>query len=279
MLYSPADVLRWQGLMESSGDASPENLEAQSELLDHMQRYARNLACRHKQLVEYFGQPWTGDDCRACDVCLGEVKGMAGSTEIAQKIISCVARVGQRFGVGHVVQVLRGSTNEQVARQGHEQLSTHGLLRELPEKTVQSFVYQLVDHGHLERSGGDRPVLTLTETSVGVLRGERTVELREPPTSRSRARSQSDTASWEGVDRSLFEHLRDLRRRIAAERGGPAYIVFDDRTLRSLATLKPTTIDAMRHVHGVGEKKLADYGETFVEAIAAYESNASAGID
>jgi ATP-dependent DNA helicase RecQ len=231
-----------------------------------------SLECRHRALSRYFGQDYARESCEACDVCLDEVQGMSNGTELAQKIISCVYRTGQRFGIGYTVQVLRGSDTDAVRQRGHDRISTFGLLRDIGEKPLTNLVYQVVEQGLLERSEGDRPVLGLNDSSVSVLRGQREVKLRDPGPGRVR-RAKGDIASWEGVDRELFERLRELRRTLAAERGVPAYVIFGDATLRELARQRPTTEAAMAAVHGIGQKKLVDPGPAFLEMIVEYEAS------
>ena len=236
-----------------------------------MQNLCTRLECRHRALSRYFGQAYEADDCGACDVCLGEVEGMPDSTATAQKILSCVARVDQRFGIGHVARVLRGAQSEQVGRWGHDRLSTFGLLSTMTERQVTNLVYQLIDQGLLERTESDRPVVSLNPRSLEVLRGARQVQLVDPGPGPGTVRpTRGAEASWEGVDRGLFEHLRALRRRLAAERNVPAYVIFGDATLRELARLRPASLEAMADVRGVGSKKLADLGPVFLEAIGSY---------
>jgi len=272
LLHSGEDVFRWRALIERAEPDEPldeQVLAARREFLWHMQNLASRLECRHRALCRYFGQAYEADNCGACDVCLGEVQGMSGSTVTAQQILSCVARVDQSFGVGHVVRVLRGAASEQVIRWGHDRLSTYGLLRDMSERKVTSLVYQLADQGLLERTEGDRPVVRLNQESVQVLRGERPVQLVDPEQGTVR-RARAADESWEGVDRGLFEHLRALRRRLAAERAVPAYVIFGDATLRELARARPTELGAMAGLRGVGAKKLADLGPVFTEAIRSY---------
>jgi ATP-dependent DNA helicase RecQ len=171
----------------------------------------------------------------------------------------------------HVVDVLRGADTERVRSLGHDTLSTHGLLSDLPKKEVTGIVFQLVDQGLLERTAGEYPRLVLNEASWAVLRGER--EVRLMPTARRKkvGRTKVELESWDGVDRDLFEDLRELRREIADARGVPAYVVFGDATLRELARHRPRTPEEMLEVHGVGEKKLADHGEAFLARIAGSE--------
>jgi ATP-dependent DNA helicase RecQ len=222
-------------------------------------------------LSEYFGQAYEPASCGACDTCLGESEDLVDRTMEARKILSCVARVGQRFGAGHVVDVLRGADTERVRSLGHHELTTHGLLADLPKTEVTNMVYQLVDQELLERTTGEYPILALNERSWEVLRGERTVAML--PTRRKKKKRAAPTTiereSWEGVDRGLFERLRALRTSLARERGVPPYVIFGDASLRDMAKKRPATPEELLGVHGVGEKKLADLGEAFLEVIAS----------
>ena len=272
LFYSAADFMRWESILTKSAENAEEPEEviaAQLELLRHMQGYCGTFGCRHRALSRYFGQPYESPNCGACDVCLGEVESMADSTTIAQKILSCVYRTGQRFGVGYVVDVLRGADTEQVRQRRHHKLSVYGLLDDMPAKALTNLVYQLVDQGLLARTPGDRPTLQLSEDSMPVLRGELEVQLVEPALATA-ARTTIAEDAWEGVDRGLFEILRDLRRRIAQERQVPAYVIFGDATLRELAKVRPASLQTMTGVRGIGERKLADLGPRFLEAITDY---------
>lgn len=275
MFYSAADVMRWESLILLSAEkiADPEArdaaIAAQLELLDHMKRLCNGAACRHRALSRYFGQDYDKPSCGACDVCLGEIESMRDSTVLAQKILSCVARVEQRFGVGHVVDVLQGANTEMIRKCGHDQLSTYGLLRDMPKKTLTNLIYQLIDQELLSRTPGDRPILQLNNASIEVLRSKRTVHLIDPSGGSVR-KTRVEAESWEGVDRGLFEKLRELRRSIALERGVPAFVIFGDASLRELARVRPSTLESLRRVRGIGDQKLADFGERFLQAIAAY---------
>ncbi len=277
LLYSAADYMRWTQLFlrsaEEAEDADAEAIvTAQSELLQHMQGLCSTLRCRHRALSNYFGQEYEAPDCKACDVCMGEVQGMDEATEISRKILSCVARLDlldQRRGVKHVVAVLRGANTEAIRSWRHDQLSTYGLLKEIAENVLTNLVFQLVDLGLIDRTGGEYPLLVLGKTAGAVLRGEAEVQLVDPRVGGS-AKPRAAEDSWEGVDRGLFERLRALRSEIARERSVPAYVVFGDASLRSMARIRPSTPQIFRTVHGVGEKKLADLGPQFIGAIVTY---------
>jgi ATP-dependent DNA helicase RecQ len=273
MFYSAADVIRWRNLMERSAQeaATPaEVLESGKQLLEEVRRFATVVRCRHAALSAYFGETYEGTNCGACDFCLAEVEGVADSTVLAQKVLSCVARVEQRFGIEHVVDVLIGASSERVRRWDHAKLSTYGILKELPRKTLTNLVYQLVDAGLLERTPGERPALKLNALSWEVMRGGRAVTLLQAKESKSK-RTRLEEASWRDVDEGLFESLRKLRREIAAERAVPAYVILHDATLRELASVKPTTVEGLRYIRGMGEKRRVDFGARLIECIRTHQ--------
>ena len=276
LLYSPADAMRWQSLIARSAAEAEDPAQviaAQSALIEEMRRYCTVPQCRHRMLSEHFGQSYPKSDCEACDVCLDEMEGMEEATEVAQKILSCVARVqrhgGTSFGVGHTVDVLLGAGTEAIRRRGHDQVSTYGLLKGTPKKTLTNWVYQLVDQGLLQRTIDDHPVLHLNEASLEVMRGQRNVQMIRAATKTAK-RTRAEASSWEGVDRGLFDHLRGVRHELAEERGVPAFVVFSDRTLRDMARLRPIDVLTMKRVHGVGDAKVAKFGLRFAGEIQSY---------
>lgn len=269
LLYSPRDTARWERLMrESAAEADdPEAVfHAGRGLLRELDLYANQRVCRHKQLVNYFGQDYPDEKCSACDVCLEELPDAHDETKLAQKILSCVARVEQRFGRAHVVDVLLGKKNAKIRSFGHNELSTHGLLRGMDRDTLMNVVDQLIGLGMLMQSESDRPLLKLTNRSLEVMRGEMPVELVLPKVRRVTTGAELES-SWQGVNRDLFEHLRSVRRRLAQERSVPPFVIFGDRTLREMARLRPTDEFQLSRIHGVGSKKLRDVGPIFLEAI------------
>jgi len=271
LLYSAADVLRWESLIEkSAGDAeaAPEIIAASRDLLDHVRRLCSGVHCRHRKLSEYFGQEYLKPTCEACDVCLNEVEGLADATVTAQKILSCVARAGEHFGAEHIIDVLLGANTDRIRRWHHEELSTYGLMKGTARPALTNMLYQLIDNGLLERTTDERPVLRLNDASREVLRGNRSVQLLQPKTKVKKTRF--DEKSWESVDAGLFETLRNLRRQLADERRVPAYVLFSDATLRDMARVRPGSPNALLGIRGVGERKLADLGERFLEIIETY---------
>lgn len=282
LLYSPADAIRLERLIERSAeeaaarraaDGAAEDgagiVEISKALLRQLQGLVGGARCRHRALSEYFGQAYAPASCGACDVCLNEIEGVTDGTVVAQKILSCVARAGEGFGVTHIVDILVGGDTERIRQRRHDQLSTYGLLKQESRKAVTNYVHQLLDQRLLDRTAGDRPVLKLTPDAWTVMRGQRTVQLVQPKAGPV-AKARFDQDSWEGVDRDLFESLRGLRRELADARGVPPYVIFSDATLRDLARLRPRSSVAFAGVRGVGEKKLADLGPIFLEHIERF---------
>jgi ATP-dependent DNA helicase RecQ len=270
LIVSAADFLKWRSMLEKNGELT----EARRALLRDMERYAAGVGCRHKHLVGHFGERYAKTECGACDVCLGELEPVDDAVTLARKILSCVARVGQRFGAAHVTNVLRGSTSEQVASRGHDRLSTFGLLRERSIDEVRGYIDQLLGRGFLRQTDDQYPVLALTGDGVALLKDAGAapdfalVRQRRPDPSRGSRKSKAETEGWEGVDRDLFERLRALRLQVARQRGVPPYVIFHDTTLRELARQKPTTLDALRHVYGVGVRKAEDLGPAVLDVLA-----------
>src|SRR5262245_33710556 len=268
LVYSGADFVRWRQMLEANGEWS-DNTRL---LLRDLERYAAGTRCRHRSLVEYFGQPYDRHDCGACDWCLKELDRVADSVTMARKILSCVARVKQTWGMTHVTDVLVGRPTEKVVAAGHNGLSTFGLLKDEPPAAIRGYIDQLVGDGLLAREGEPYPVLRLTTPGTALLRGDGTCVLyREvAPPSRKRSRSTlRDSFSKPGAS-ELFDRLRDVRLRIARERGVPPYVIFHDTTLRDMAERRPKTFDDLHEVYGVGAKKAADFGDAFLDAIRTF---------
>jgi ATP-dependent DNA helicase RecQ len=226
--------------------------------------------------VEYFGEAYGDEGCDACDYCLGELDHLEEVDEpviLGQKILSCVLRLRQSFGVTHVVDVLRGSEAEKVTSRGHHALSTWGLLADAPVRQVRSWIEQLLDQGYLEQTGDRYPVLAVTAAGRRLLKGDAVPRLFREPKSRKATRrtAKVEAESWEGVDRELFEALRSLRLEVARERSVPPYVIFHDSMLRDMARVKPRNRAELLEVYGVGEKKAADLGPQFLAVIAEHE--------
>lgn len=269
LLHSGSDYLLWRRMIDQSESTAQEGA---LQALQTMANFCQGADCRHRTIVRHFGQDLRHDECGACDVCLGELDLISDARVTGQKILSCVVRLEQRYGADYTAKVLSGSSEERIVKAGHDGLSTWGLLSDESIRTIRDWTEQLVGQGYLEKVG-DYHVLNLTAEGWQLLRGEATPRLLKPTRKSLGRRAQTGTGEeihaddWENVDRGLFETLRKLRRELASQRGVPAYIVFGDRALRDMARQQPTTLGAFCQVSGVGEKKLAEYGEVFVECI------------
>jgi ATP-dependent DNA helicase RecQ len=281
LLHSGADLMTWKAILEKNAQesgADPSFLPNVFRHLDDIDRFCRGVVCRHRALVGYFGQDYEGEGCGACDLCLGDTQPLEDSLVVAQKILSCVARVRERFGIGHVINVLRGKEDDRVLKFNHDQLSTFGLLRDRREVDIRDWIYQLLSLKVLVqnevqlRTGDTVQVLGLNPASWEVMKGQRDVRLLQLVRRKKGVveRSKAEVASWEGVERGLFEELRLLRRKLAEARAVQPYMIFSDHTLRDLARVRPSTPERMHLVYGVGEAKLRDFGQPFLDLIAAY---------
>ncbi len=266
LFFSERDVRTWEFLIEQSEAAS--HREASLQALAAMEAVCIGRQCRHVSIRRHFGEQPDKDNCGACDVCLQETDTVPDSQETACRILSGVFRQGQNFGAAHTVLVLRGSRSRKVFAHGHERLSTWGILKDEPEHVVRGWIDQLVSEGCLERVG-EYGTLRITPAGWQVLRGQRGITLMRPRPERHRAPAGLNR---EGGDPELFERLRRLRRRLARERGVPPYVIFGDVTLKELALEQPDSQDRMLAIHGIGRKKMEQYGSLFLEAIRTWQA-------
>ncbi len=274
LLYGAGDYGTWKYIIEQS-DSDEARRIALSKLAD-ISAYASGVTCRHGAILEYFGQQLERENCNACDVCFGDLELADDGLVLAQKILSCVYRLEERYGGDHTAAVLIGSRDQRILAAGHDGLSTYGLLAEHPKRLVRDWIEQLVGQGCLERRG-EYNLLAITRRGWRVIRGEQTPRLLKPA-ERPRARAAA-ADSWDGVDRGLFETLRALRREIARQRGVPAYIVFGDAALRDMARRRPSGIERFLDVSGVGQSKARQYGERFVATIREHARSRGLELD
>jgi ATP-dependent DNA helicase RecQ len=269
LLYSGADFMTWKSMItETSTD--PAYVQSALRHLNDMDRYCSGAKCRHRALVEYFGQAFTAA-CNACDICLGETEEVEDALIVAQKIVSCVVRVRESFGVSHVVGVLRGEDTERIRERQHDQLSTYGLLKGHSRHDVREWVYQLIAQDYLLQTSDEYPVLRVGPRGREVLRGTADVKLRQPAVRKKdapAARVARTVVEDAPYDRDLFQRLRSWRREEAEERGVPPYVIFSDKTLRELARVRPTNLLELRGVYGIGDAKLEAFGKALIEKIA-----------
>lgn len=265
MTYGLEDVVTLRRLLaQSNAPEAVKRLEARK--LEALLGYCETARCRRQVLLAYFGET-LAEPCGNCDTCLAPVDTFDG-TVAAQKALSTVVRTGQRFGAGHVTDVLLGKLTPRVRSLGHHELSTFGIGGELSERAWRSVLRQLVAAGYLATDAEGYGTLKLTPRSTPLLKGQETLRLRRDPTA-AKAKAAVKGGQAAPADPALFERLRALRARLARAQGVPAYIVFDDKTLRTMTELRPRTLAELRRVPGVGEVKLARYGEAFLEVLRA----------
>ena len=277
MFYKPGDFMTWSRMLEQSD--SEQGKEGAQQALKAIADFCNGTRCRHVELAAYFGETLDVQDCGACDVCLDQLDLVDDPLILGQKIVSCVYRVDQRFGADYVAGVLTGSRDKRILQNGHDQVSTYGLLSEQSKRTIRDWTEQLISQNFLGRFG-EYNILQITETGRQLLKGELSPRLLKPREAKSKSTSSAKSlASWEGVDRDLFEKLKAMRTKHASKRQVPAYVVFSDASLRDMSKRRPSTLDGFRMVDGVGQKKVDDYGEEFLAAIVSHCESSSIETD
>jgi len=270
MTYGLADVVQQRRLIEMS-EADDTYKRLSTAKLDAMLGLAEAADCRRVRLLAYFGED--SSPCGNCDNCLSPPQ-VRDASDDAMKLLSCIFRCQQASGFGfaatHIVDVLRGKVTDKVTKFGHERLSTFGIGVDVAEAEWRLLLRQLVAQHVVEVDYERFNVLRLTETSRAVLRGERRIELRrQVAVARGRAKKAKAVAggAMDAGASTLFEKLRAWRGQIAKEHGVPAYVVFHDSTLQAIAQARPRSVDALRTIAGLGERKLANYGEQLLALI------------
>src|SRR5450759_3532714 len=267
MTYGLGDVASMRQMIDS-GDAPEERKRLERQKLDALLGYCESTACRHQTVLRYFGEEHPGN-CSECDNCLEPVDTW-DATQAAQMALSCVYRTGQRFGAGHLSDVLIGKATERVEKFNHQRLSTFGIGKELSAAQWSSVYRQLVASGLLESDIEAYGGLKLTEAARPILRGEQSVWLRRDadPIKRKVQRAERTTKAREPFaganDDHLWLALKAKRMELAREQGVPPYVIFHDSTLLEILNHRPATLEEMAQVSGVGQAKLARYGDAFL---------------
>ncbi len=273
LLFGYGDIAVARSLIENT--RNPERKRIELHKLNSMVSYAEALSCRRRILLGYFGDH-LADDCGNCDICLHPPQ-LVDVTQDARKALSCVYRVGQRFGMGHVIDVLRGSQKERLLEMGHHRLSTYGIGRDKSQQYWGSLLHHLVHNGFLEQDVGNYSILRLTDSARPILRGEQTLTMAAPRVRADAvsAKEKSKAGHGKGAETldaygALFETLRALRKRLADKAGVPPYVIFSDTSLAQMAAFRPTDTEAFQNIHGVGAHKLERYGPDFLEEIRRF---------
>ena len=270
LLFSAGDIAKQTHFLAEIADEHEQSVaRAQLRQIVH---YAENAGCRRAELLEYFGEKFPLDNCGACDNCL-EPRETYDGTVVAQKFLSCLYRIAQHgsfnVGLNHIIEVLTGADTEKIHRWGHDRLSTYGIGKELSRPAWAAIARELMRLGYVAVAEGEFATLELTPEGRELLRSRAAITLTKPmnlPKAKRVARREGDIA----CDEILFERLRVLRKQLADERKVPAYVVFGDATLRQMARDYPVRVAEMEGITGVGEKKRAEFGETFADAIADF---------
>ena len=268
LLFSASDVAKQLHFIDEKSESEARIARTQ---LQQMVHYAETRECRRVTLLRYFGEEYTKPSCEGCDNCLTPRETFDGTIP-AQKFLSCVHRIhaksGFGFGLNHIVDVLRGADTEAIRQRSHNELSTYGIGRELKRDAWQAIGRELLRLGLIECAPGKFATLSLTPAGRDALRHRTPITLTKQI--EVVARNQKARAGAIECDEALFEHLRDLRRKLADERNVPAYVIFSDVSLREMAKNYPTTETEFRRIPGVGEQKLKDFAEAFLSEIKNY---------
>ena len=282
LLYGAPDVVTARRLIDNNGNPDQQRIEIHK--LNAMVALAEAVTCRRQVLLNYFGDslpPSSPDSdkgegkaayhCGNCDVCLNPPETFDATVD-AQKALSCVYRVDQRFGIKHVIDVLRGADTDRIRSLGHNGLSTYGIGSDKTEPEWTSIIRQLIHHGYLEQDIANYSVLKLTPAARPLLRGETPLVLAKPRIKETAKKTKRPKAAAELApgDETLFNELRTLRKELADAEGKPPYIVFGDATLVQMAREKPQTEQDLLTITGVGQHKLEKYGNDFLNAITEY---------
>lgn len=261
LFYDPADMAWLRRCLDEKPAGMLQDIERHK--LNAMNAFAEAQTCRRLVLLNYFGEN-KQQPCGNCDVCLDPPKQYDGLLD-AQKALSCVYRVGQRFGMGYVAEVLRGANNVRIREFGHDKLPVYGIGKEHSQEHWISVLRQLIHLGFLTQNIMQHSALQLTEAARPVLKGEVAIQLAEPRILNLKSKVLASRST--NYDRQLFAKLRKLRKSIADENNVPPYVVFNDATLLELAEQQPTNASEMLMINGVGHRKLERFGQPFLSLI------------
>jgi ATP-dependent DNA helicase RecQ len=265
MIYGLQDVVRLSQVLDSSqADENHKRLERQK--LDALLGWCEITSCRRRALLSYFGDD-SCENCGNCDVCVIPPETWDATTA-AQQLLSCIYRTGQRFGAGHVIDVLLGKVTNKVRQHNHAEISTFGIGAATDAQRWRSILRQLMVRGYVYADPERYGALALTSASRPLLRGEIALQLREDPESKQRSKRKLEKrVELHPENEGLWEALRECRTRLAKEQGIPPYAVFHDATLLEMIEWRPRSLGAMRSINGVGEVKLGRYGKMFLAII------------
>ena len=267
MAYGLQDVITLRQFMQDS-NADEIHKRVEHHKLESMLGLCELITCRRHALLAYFEEA-SKESCGACDNCQNPPEKWDGS-EAAQKALSCIVRTDQRFGVNYIVDILLGKIDERIQRNGHDQISTFSIGKEFSNAEWRSIFRQLIALGYIDIDMERHGALRLTEKCRSILRGEQKLDLRKQTKEEKPTREKKQKSSVRPQDQPLWEALRSLRLELAEESGVPPFVIFHDSTLHEMVKKRPKTSDDMRRISGVGEQKLARYGQKYLNEIAKF---------
>lgn len=259
LLFSSNDVVKQKYLIQES-HLNPDRAKVSYKNLQYLVDYCHTHECLRNKILEYFGEK-TSEDCNNCSNCLDDIK-LRDITLEAQKILSCVYRMDEKYGTSLVAQVLNGSKNKKVLQLGLDKISTYGIMDDYTAKSIKLMISVLIAQGYLSMTESKYPVVKLTPLSKTVLKGKEKIYMAD-------YQSQDNNSSSELYE-DLFENLKNLRKNISSEKNVPPYVIFSDTTLKEMSRFLPTTKDEMIKIKGVGKNKFDNYGDSFISIIEKY---------
>jgi len=279
MIYSLADGIALRRLFEQS-EGSDAFKRVLRKKLEALLGFCESIACRRQLLLGYFGEAYPGP-CGNCDNCL-DPPGTWDGTIAAQKALSCVYRTGQRFGAGHLINVLTGRATEAVRRWKHDRIKTFGVGRDLSKTAWESVYRQLLFRGYLSEISDGHGGFRLSQEGMTFLKNRDTIEFRSDPAGQEKGRAVTARRSRQVqddplADADLLAALKRYRTKVASENGVPPYVIFHDRTLIEISALKPRTLAELDGIHGIGEAKRSRYGKDIVAIVLEPQAGADAG--
>lgn len=272
LFYSIGDLIL---LSKFANDSNQQSINL--EKLNRMQQYAEASICRRRILLSYFGEQ-TENDCGNCDVCKNPPERFDGTITV-QKALSAIARTNEQIGTSMLVDILKGFNNAEVIERGYDQLKTFGAGRDIPPRDWHDYLLQMLQLGYFEIAYNENNHLKITESGRNVLFGKEkailvTIKREEYVAPKSRKKmvreEKPEKPTYQNEDEALFEELRTYRKKVADQQALPAYIIFSDKVLRLLSTIRPLTIEAFGNISGIGEVKKEKYGKEFVELIRKF---------
>ncbi len=276
LIYSPADIVK-QKLMITQSTTDPERERIQLENLQILVNYCHTNDCLRNEILQYFGEPKKFDNCKSCGNCNNHAE-YVDMTVVSQKILSCIYRTGQRFGVGVIIQVLRGSKNKKIVDWNLDKVSTYGISTDYSEGGLREIIMNLIARGYIIMTADKYPVLKLHPSAREVLTGaqkilvrKERVEVKDKSTNTKRSKTRSKSSMVLQYDQNLLDQLLAKRKELATEKGVPLYVIFNNQSLEEMAHYLPRTREEFLEIKGVGEKKCETYGEIFMHIIRDFQ--------